>query len=176
MWKLFQSAPSSGQPSEKCLEEWLKEVSKKCGISLISSPRLRRLLVNRMMYMRATLRKIKGGRQREDLLSKEWLLTNSRSEAVFPEVLIQDNAQLQDRVSELQQTVDHQAGFIKGLQQPDGHRGRKCSLEEYSGRHQQRLKKERTKSCNAALSWLEKEGVTPLKVWDTFECGMHVML
>lgn len=43
-------------------------------------------------------------------------------------------------------------------------RGRKRSLDDYSDRHQRRLKKERTKSCSQALSWLEKEGVKPLKV------------
>lgn len=164
MLELFQSAPSSGQPSEDCVVEWLKEVSKKCGISLISSERLHMLLVNRMFYMRAALKKLKGGRQRDNFLSKDWSFSLMRSEAVFPEVLVKENSKLKDKVSELQQKVGHQAGFIKRLQSGAEHRGRKRSLEEYSGRHQQRLKKERTKSCNLSLSWLEKEGFTPMKV------------
>ena len=130
------------------------------------SPRVHKLLVNRMFYLHSAVKKLKGGRQRQEFLNKNWCFAVQRTETVFQEDLEKENCELQEIVQQLQQKVSDQANFIrkKTLADKPEARGRKRSLEEYSDRHQRRLKKERTKSCEMSLSWLEKEGYTPMKV------------
>lgn len=41
---------------------------------------------------------------------------------------------------------------------------RKRTPKHYSKRHQRRVKKQRVTECTASLSWLEDEGLTPVKV------------
>ena len=40
----------------------------------------------------------------------------------------------------------------------------KRTAKHYSKRHQRRIKRQRVSECSAALSWLEDEGLTPVKV------------
>ncbi len=55
----------------------------------------------------------------------------------------------------------------KQRKEAEGHgstRGKRRQSLEYSDRHVQRLKRQRTQSCAASLSWLELEGLKPLSV------------
>ena len=122
--------------------------------------------------MRSTLKKLKGGRQKQEFLMKDWCFGVERAEMVSQVDLMKDNSQLQEMVIELHQKVSDQASFIKKMQSsrdnPAVARGRKRSLEEYSDRHQRRLKKERSNDCHMSLFWLEKEGYVLTKVNRSF--------
>ena len=67
----------------------------------------------------------------------------------------------------LQETVERISDKLK--QASPGitpRRGRDCtrSLEDFSDRHQRRLKHHRTHACNDSLEWLKLEGYTPTKL------------
>lgn len=169
------SASSSTEPtrldSQESVEQWLRKLSKKLQTPLHYSPRLHKVLLNRMYYLRHVISRLKGGRQKEHFFAKTWSFTCEPDEIrVSHQELLKVNAQLHGTITELNQRVSDQAQFIKKLQTSEAghgtqhHRGQKRHLEGYSERHKRRLKKQRTKSCNLSLGWLEKEGLTPTKV------------
>ena len=59
---------------------------------------------------------------------------------------------------------DKQQKGTQGIGDKDTRGRRRQSMEEYSERHYRRLKRKRTTSCAASLAWMEKEGLTPVKV------------
>ena len=50
LWELTRDAPS--KPSLETVEQWVKELSKHCGVVLTCSPRVYATIVNRANYLR----------------------------------------------------------------------------------------------------------------------------
>ena len=67
----------------------------------------------------------------------------------------------------LQETVERISDKLKQASPgitPRRGRDRTRSLEDFSDRHQRRLKRHRTHACNDSLEWLKLEGYTPTKL------------
>ena len=94
----------------------MRALSKEVKISLVYTERLHFLVVNRLFYMRSTLKKMKGGRQKQAFLMKDWCFTIEKVETVSQMDLLEENSQLQKMVTELEHKVSDQAGFIKKMQ------------------------------------------------------------
>ena len=164
VWDMITS--SVGNPSQECIEKWLGALSRKLGVKFVYSSRTHKLLANRVFHLRSKLRKFKGGRQRKEFLDQDWCFIVKRVDTVFREDVEKENSHLKEMVHELEQKVSDQGTFIKKITADKTRmRGRKRSLEEYSGRQKRRLKNQRTRSCEMSLSWLEKEDCIPLKVF-----------
>lgn len=93
-----------------------------------------------------------GGRARQNFFSKNWTLS-----------LVEDdlNPSADEQIKSLQEQLQASSRVLRNIQQNTPARR---TAKHYSQRHERRLKKRRVEECTAALSWLEEEGLTPVKV------------
>ncbi len=166
MWDTFAAAApvSSNPPQKDVVDKWLKSLSGALKATILYSEATQKLLVNRIKHLRKKVHWSQGGRQKKQFLEKYWIFAVESRYVVFSEDLEKKNSQLKERIIELEEKVLEHGSIIKKVMEGKKDRGRKRSLEEYSDRQNRRLKSKRTKSCETSLSWLEKEGYTPLKV------------
>lgn len=164
VWKLTRDA--SEDPPLEIVQEWIKQISDAIGVVIHCTDYVKRILVNRAKYLRRKCKQQAGGRQRRHICALDWVMKLPMSALVLPTNIIEENDELK-QLTQLQEEKLHAASnLIERLQSGTEHiRGRrKRTAKHYSKRHEQRLKKARAETCAAALTWLEAEGLTPLKV------------
>lgn len=104
-----------------------------------------------------------GGRARQRFFSSMWTLQVMADE--MDRTLVDENSQLRKEVTKLQEQVQASSRILRDIQSDSGQScSRKRTPKYYSKRHQRRVKKQRVTECTASLSWLEDEGLTPVKV------------
>ena len=161
LYDITHQDPSN--PSEQRVRKWIDHLNDTLCCTLKFSKELASALVQRANNLRYRM-KNKGGRRREDILSQNWTLTiafddsDSSTPSSSSEV-----AKLSQHVASLQRKVQASACVLQQIQQETPQR-RKRTAKYYSQRHERRVKKKRVEECAAALSWMEKDGLTPVSV------------
>lgn len=109
-----------------------------------------------------------GGAPRRVFYQESWGLKLTKNEVTTPSDKItsleKELAHVQERADYLGQKVQHLSeSSNRSVSTPVG-RKRTKSLDEYTPRHQQRVKKQRKGMCADALVWMEQDGYTPLRL------------
>ena len=78
--------------------------------------------------------------------------------------LDKENKLLKEEVKSLTTQLHAASDLVRRVQKGEHGRGKRKASDEYSDRHLRRLKKDRVCASLASLSWLEKEGLKPVKV------------
>lgn len=141
----------STSPSEPTIREWISKLNDSLKTRLRYTQRLAMVLVNRANFVRQKVRKM-GGRARHNFFSQNWTLS-----------LVEDDLDpsADEQIRSLQEQLQASTRVLRNIQQNTPARR---TAKHYSQRHERRLKKRRVDECTAALSWLEEEGLTPVKV------------
>ncbi len=160
---IVDTSVSTSTPEE--VAKWVQFLSEKLGVTLQCSEAIGTMLTNRIKHLRKVVKACKGGRQRNNILVKQWSFVNHRQDISFDAINMQkQNTELQERVAVLKDKVSRQANVMKKVLTNNTGRGQKRSREEYSERQKRRLRNQHADSCKMTLSWLEKEGYSPVKV------------
>ena len=142
---------NSTSPSEPTIREWISKLNDSLKTRLRYMQQLGKILVNRANFVRQKVKKM-GGRAHQNFFSKNWALS-----------LIEDdlNPSTDEQSKSLQEQLQASSRVLRNIQQNTPARR---TAKHYSQRHERQLKKRRVEECTAALSWLEEEGLTPVKV------------
>ena len=163
-------------PDVTIVESWIKAIAKKLGIIVHYTKRLHDILVNRAVYVKRQNKVLTGGAPRRKFMQKQWELQFQCDEIVTEAEMTpkSDLREATDKLEEmkaenirLQETVERISDKLKQASPgitPRRGRDRTRSLEDFSDRHQRRLKRHRTHACNDSLEWLKLEGYTPTKL------------
>ena len=161
LYDITSQDPSN--PSELRVRKWIDQLNDALHCTLKFSKALASTLVQRANNLRYRM-KNKGGRRRSEILSQNWTLTisfdedNPSTPSSSSEV-----ARLSQQVTSLQRKVEASARVLQQIQQ-ETPQCRTRTAKHYSQRHERRIKKRRVEECATALSWMEKDGLTPVSV------------
>ena len=144
---------------------WVQAISQLLGITLRYTERLHRILVTRAKHLRYQSRKVRGGVQRRKFYDRKWSFV---AETVLDTTLKKENEHLKEKVEVLQSKLYSASNVIKSIQGGKvAYKKRtmsECEGAVYSERHLRRLKKSRTQSCEASLTWLGQQQAKPLNL------------
>lgn len=149
-------------PSQDTVKGWVDKLNEQLHCGLIYSLTLASTLINRVKNLKFRL-KGKGGARRKTILAQTWTLTVPTTDSMATTPSKSDEVtKLSQQVQSLQSQVQATSRILREIQLPTP--SRKRTAKHYSQRHERRIKKMRQEECAAALSWLDKEGLTPVSV------------
>ena len=141
------------------MRQWIRQLNESIHVGITFTESLAKTLVNRANHVRWRV-KNKGGREREKFFEANWELTLPVEEV--EQSLMEENSMLLQKVDTLSA---HVRTSTRLLRERNGQTNcRKRTAKHYSERHDRRIKKQRALECAAALSWMEDEGLMPVKV------------
>ena len=161
----YELTKHESHPDDTIVESWIKAIAKKLGIIVPYTKRLHDILVNRAVYVKQQNKVLTGGAPRRKFMQKQWELQFQCDEIVTEAemTLKSDLREATDKLEEmkaenirLQETVERISDKLKQASPgitPRRGRDRTRSLEDFSDRHQRRLKRHRTHACNNFLEW-----------------------
>ena len=131
---------SSSHPDEATIKEWLHQLQSavESCISIVFSSHLAQVLINRANYLKWKVRQLRGSIPRQRFLQQLWKFSFEREEQ--------------------EATPTRSTALTK----PSGKRRR--TSKQYSKRHERRLKRQRLEDISNSLTWLQDEGLTPIKL------------
>ena len=162
LWELTKDTRSQS-PANDIIAQWVAAISDLVGVTINCSEIVSRVILNKANNLKRKVKSLKGGRQRATYLDTEWTFLVPQCDVKKIKDIQKENSFLKKQVTELKKAMETRPVLVETQNSSTGH-ARKRSIEEYSQRHQSRLKKQRQGSCSSSLSWLTEDGLQPLEV------------
>ena len=152
----------STSPSGSVVKRWIERINESVYAGLVYTERLAGVLINRANYVRRKARTMGGGRTRQIFLDQKWELTVHSDE--LSQAASKENSSLKEQVRTLETHLQATTRILRNVQPTTSSSAPKSTPKRYSKRQERRIKKRRVEECAAALSWLEEDGLTPVKI------------